>query len=300
MELHPILDLGVSPNPGLWYVMSALGDHPSVRVGHTLTYIPSSSGHSGKVYVIGGANPSTTFGEVYVLNLETFSWDTCDHPGLKPRYEHSAFVSSSDPEKIYVFGGADQSHNHGDIQVYDTRARSWSVVTPGGTPPSPRTYHNAVCRGDHFIVYSGGQSGSDPVGDRQIHCYSIAENLWSMLTVHGDSPKPRHGHLVATIGSKVIVHGGMSGSTFYDDLHVLDLDRCCWIKIKQKKGSPSARAAHSGAVLGKDLYIFGGMNREGALDDFYKLDTGQCLLMCLLYVHKYKSYLCTSVHICSY
>ena len=270
------MDLGVSPNPGLWYVLSALGDHPSVRVGHTLTYIPSHGGHSGKVYVIGGANPNSTFGETYVLNLATFSWDICDHPGLKPRYEHSAFIPASQSESIYVFGGANQSGNHSDVQVYDSVARTWSVVTPDGIGPSPRTYHNATACGDRFVVYSGGQSAADPVGDRQVYCYDATSNIWSTLNIRGDSPKPRQGHLVVSVGNRIIIHGGMSGPTFYDDLHILDLGKSCWTKVKQKRGFPSARAAHSGVVLGTDLYIFGGMNRDGALDDLYRLDTGLC------------------------
>ena len=37
MELHPILEESVDPSPNLWYVVSAFGDRPSLRVGHTAT-----------------------------------------------------------------------------------------------------------------------------------------------------------------------------------------------------------------------------------------------------------------------
>ena len=83
MELHPIFDKTTSPNPGLWYVVSALGECPSQRVGHTATYMPGPDGHGGHVYVIGGANPSGPFSDTYVLNLDTLSWDILDAPGLK-------------------------------------------------------------------------------------------------------------------------------------------------------------------------------------------------------------------------
>ncbi|XP_041368725.1 rab9 effector protein with kelch motifs-like [Gigantopelta aegis] len=77
---------------------------------------------------------------------------------------------------------------------------------------------------------------------------------------------------MAAVGDKIFVHGGMAGSTFYDDLDVLDLSKNLWVNVKRKKTYPSARAGHGSLVCGTDLYIFGGMNRDGALDDTYKLD----------------------------
>lgn len=275
MELHPIFDKETFPNSKLWYVVSAVGDSPSVRVGHTCTYIPGPEGTDGKVYVIGGANPSGPFAEVFVLDLQSLSWDTIDAPGFKARYEHSAFVPESEPHKIYVFGGADQSGNHNDIQVLDTRSKTWEMVTPSGSAPSPRTYHTTVCVGDRFVVYSGGHQGSDPVGDRQVHVFNAASCAWSTLNVRGDPPKPRHGHIAHAVGHKVYIHGGMSGPAFYDDLHVLDVDACTWRSVKQKRVRPPARAAHASCAHHTDIYVFGGMNRDGALDDTWKLDTSE-------------------------
>ncbi|XP_041370079.1 rab9 effector protein with kelch motifs-like [Gigantopelta aegis] len=274
MELHPILDVDTAPNPGWWYVLSTLGDSPSERVGHTATYIKGSHGNdAGKVYIIGGANPSSVFGDTYVLDLNTLQWDTVDGAGLRARYEHMAFVPESQPNKIYIFGGADQAGNMNDIQCLDTTTNVWSTITVMGTPPPARTYHTVPVCGDKLIVYSGGHSGSDPVGDRQVHCFDANTSSWVMINVRGDSPKPRHGHVMAAVGDKIFVHGGMAGSTFYDDLHVLDLSKNSWVNVKRKKTYPSARAGHGSLVCGTDLYIFGGMNRDGALDDTYKLDT---------------------------
>ena len=276
MELHPYLEKNLAPNPGLWYVLSARGDCPNLRVGHTCNYVPGPDGYGGKIYVVGGANPDGSFGETYVLDLNSMSWDTLEGPGLRPRYEHSAFIPQSQPNKVYIFGGADQGGNHNDVQMLDIDTKTWSTVTPRGTSkaPSARTYHTTACAGDKFIVYSGGQSGSDPVGDRQVHCFDSQNQTWTMLNVRGNPPKPRHGHLQLVVGNKLYFHGGMSGTTFYDDLHVLDLDKNSWSGVKSKKVFPCARAAHGGFVCGSDIYVFGGMNRDGALDDMYKLDTG--------------------------
>ena len=291
MELHPFLELDTRPNAGWWYVMTTAGDCPSLRVGHTAVYVRGKApGDAGRVYVIGGANPSGPFGEAHVLDLNTRTWDTVDCPGLRPRYEHAAFVPACHPDRIYVFGGANQAGNMNDVQVLDTAAGSWSTLTPSasGAAPSPRTHHTTAAVGDKLIVYSGGHTGADPVGDRQVHCFDASTEAWSVLTVRGDSPKPRHGHAMAAVGVKVFLHGGMAGSTFYDDLHVLDLERNTWVSVKRKRTSPCARAAHAMVACGSDVFVFGGMNREGALDDLHKLDTSQfvlslslCVFLCI-------------------
>ena len=277
MELHPILDVDTAPNPGWWYVLSTIGDSPSERVGHTATYIKGSSEtDAGKVYVIGGANPSSVFCDTYVLDLNTLQWDTVDGTGFRARYEHVAFVPESQPTKIYIFGGADQAGSMNDVQRLDVVTHAWTTVSVSGTPPPPRTYHTVPVRGDRLVVYSGGHSGSDPVGDRQVHCFDAQSESWAVVSVRGDSPKPRHGHVMVAVGDRVFVHGGMAGATFYDDLHVLDLAKSAWVNVKRRKVYPSARAGHGSLVCGTDLYIFGGMNKDGALDDTYKLDTGEC------------------------
>jgi N-acetylneuraminic acid mutarotase len=276
MELHPFLEHDTRPNAGWWYVMTTTGEHPSMRVGHTAVHVcGASDGDAGRVYVIGGANPSGPFCETFVLDLNSRCWDTVDSPGLRPRYEHAAFVPASKAGKIYVFGGANQAGNMNDIQVLDTDTNVWTTLNPAGTAPAPRTHHTTACVGDKLIVYSGGHTGADPVGDRQVHCFDAAREEWTVVAVRGDPPKPRHGHAMAAVGSKVLVHGGMAGATFYDDLHVLDLDRQAWSAVKKKRAFPCARAAHAMMAVGSDVYVFGGMNRQGALDDLHKLDTSE-------------------------
>ncbi|KAL5012726.1 hypothetical protein ScPMuIL_011277 [Solemya velum] len=274
MELHPILDKGVVPNKGLWYVLATEGSCPSMRVGHTCTYLKGErTGDNGKLYVIGGADPSGSFQETYVLDMNTLNWERLESTDFQARYEHTAIVPSSQKENIYVFGGANQAGNLNSVQKFETLSKSWSYPPVSGNSPSPRTFHTTVSVGDRMFIYSGGQSGSDPVSDRSVHVFDTASTTWSVLSVRGDSPKPRHGHVMVAIGNKIYLHGGMAGQTFYDDLHLLDLDKSLWVHVKRKKVYPSARAGHGACSVGDSLYIFGGMNRDGALADMYKLDT---------------------------
>lgn len=46
---------------------------------------------------------------------------------------------------------------------------------------------------------------------------------WSCPTTSGAAPAPRQGHILAVVGSKLFVHGGMAGQEIFSDLHTLDL-----------------------------------------------------------------------------
>jgi len=275
MDLHPYLEPCTLPSPKMWYILSTSGEHPAVRVGHACIHIPGSSQSNGHLYVTGGANPSGTFSDMFCLDLDSFVWQKYPADGFSGRYEHTVFRSSSNTTKFYVFGGADCNGNRNDVQECDIASKTWSTLEPSGVAPPARTFHNGACVGDRLIVYSGGEKGAEPVMDKNTYAFEIAERCWSVLKLHGDAPKPRHGHLMAAVGNRLFLHGGMSGSSFFDDLHVLDLDRNSWSCAKVKSAKPSRRAAHGGFVRGTDVFAFGGMNGSGALNDMFTLNTGK-------------------------
>jgi len=230
-----------------------------------------------KVLIVGGANPSECFSDVHTLDTNTLSWNLLTPPGFNSRYEHISFIPSSQPDRVYVLAGATQESNiaEGFVQYFDLKTEKWISVKASGTAPSPRTHHTTASCGDCVYVFSGGKSGAEPVQDRQVYSYDVSSNSWSSLSISGESPSPRHGHSLTVIANKIYCFGGMAGSKFYNDLHILDLEKGCWITPKIKKRNlPEPRAAHAAVTEGTNLYIFGGMSKEGmALDDLWKLDT---------------------------
>jgi len=278
MELHPIIDStdSLPLTPGLWYVASCDSGAvaPSARVGATCTFNPA-----GKcVNVIGGADPDGAHADVFCLRMKgNFGWEGGKQEGLKARYEHAAFTAASYPKSVFIFGGADVNGNSNSIQMFDVESGRWSTPSVSGSPPSPRTYRvsHSACRGDRFYVFSGGDTGSQPVGDRQLHCFDASTMSWQTLCARGTSPKPRHGHSLIVLGGKVVIFGGMSGHTFYNDLAFYDLDTHEWTAQKStKSGWPSSRAGHGAVVIDdQKMVVFGGMSGQGALDDLWVLDS---------------------------
>lgn len=60
--------------------------------------------------------------------LDTHEWDIPDWEGLQARYEHCSFVSESDPESLWVFGGAEQSATRNSVQVLHTTGDYCTVL----------------------------------------------------------------------------------------------------------------------------------------------------------------------------
>lgn len=52
-----------------------------------------------------------------------------------------------------------------------------------------------------------------------------ASSTWSQPETQGRHPPVRHGHIIATVGSKVYIHGGMAGDKFLNDLYSLDTSK---------------------------------------------------------------------------
>lgn len=134
MELFPIYDQNSTVTANIWYSVSGLGECPSMRVGHTIVHDNSNNtddqegSKKGKLYVIGGANPSGSFNDVYVLDMNTLSWDKCDEmsctdaggPFEKGRYEHASFKMIQDDRlRVYIFGGSNEDGSLNDMLEFD-------------------------------------------------------------------------------------------------------------------------------------------------------------------------------------
>ncbi|KAG7232401.1 hypothetical protein INR49_008890 [Caranx melampygus] len=276
MEVLPVLDPLIKPKQGLWYSLTPTGSAPCESVGHTCTFIKSEEGGKGRILIVGGANPSGSFSHSQIINLDNHEWDIPDWEGLEARYEHCSFVPESYPQSLWVFGGAQQSGNHGSIQNIQLKdsGTQWKDVSVKGTPPCPRTYHtNSSCLGDRMYVFSGGEAGATPVSDQKLHVFDAVTSTWSQPETQGRHPPARHGHIIVAVGSKIYIHGGMAGDKFHNDIYSLDTGSMKWETVRAKGDIPPGVAAHSAVVLGKNIYIFGGMTADGASNSMYRFNT---------------------------
>ncbi|KAM3874501.1 rab9 effector protein with kelch motifs [Diretmus argenteus] len=278
MEFLPVLDPQDKPRKGIWYSLIPRGSGPGVSVGHTSTYIPSGDGGKGQIIIVGGANPSGSFSQSHVINLDNYEWDIPEWEGLEARYEHCSFVPESCPQSLWVFGGAQQNGNRNciqNLQLSDSGSQ-WKNVLVNGEPPSPRTYHtNSACVGDRLYVFSGGEAGAAPVSDPTLHVFDVVSSSWSRPETQGKHPPARHGHIIVAVGSRIYIHGGMAGDKLDSDVYMLDTGSMKWEKVQAKGDIPPGVASHSAVVLGRNIFIFGGMTAEGASNSMHRFNTAK-------------------------
>ncbi|XP_051492982.1 rab9 effector protein with kelch motifs isoform X1 [Apus apus] len=267
----PLLEPGGRPGRGKWYRLSPRGDRPRGRVGHGCLFLPG--GGTGRVLLVGGADPAGAFADAHFVELGALRWAAAGWAGLRPRYEHATFLPAG-PARLWVFGGAHPAGNRSCVQALDPEIGTWESPEVGGEQPLPRTFHSSSAAvGDCLYVFGGGHRGAEPVQDQQLHVFDTATLTWSQPDTRGDPPSPRQGHVVAAVGTKLFIHGGLAGDVFYDDLFCIDTTDRRWVKIPATGEVPGGRASHSSAVFREHLYIFGGIGPEGALSTTYKYHT---------------------------
>ncbi|ROL53865.1 Rab9 effector protein with kelch motifs [Anabarilius grahami] len=220
-------------------------------------------------------SPSPTIYQINSITGKPLShsheWEIPEWAGLQARYEHCSFVPESDPQSLWVFAGAEKSGNRNCVQVLRMSDGLWKTVQVKGSPPTVRTYHtNSACVGDRLFVFSGGDAGAAPVTDPQVHVFDSVTATWTQPESTGKPPAPRHGHVIAAVGTDVYIHGGMSGETFHNDMFLLNTETMKWEKVKAKGEIPPGVAAHSSVSFGKNIFIFGGLTSEGASNSMYK------------------------------
>jgi hypothetical protein len=166
------------------------------------------------VIVFGGLveDPFQLFDDVWALELSgTPVWRELKPAGAKPaaRMQHSAIYDPTG-HRMIVFGGqAGQRQN--DVWALGLEGEEeWSPMATGGTPPSARYGHSAVCdiARNRMIVF-GGSNNQQIVGD--VWSLDLGPNpTWSELDPMGSPPPPSidHAAIYDPVQQRMAVFGG--------------------------------------------------------------------------------------------
>ncbi|CAA0841353.1 Serine/threonine-protein phosphatase BSL2 [Striga hermonthica] len=125
---------------------------------------------------------------------------------------------------------------------------------------------------------SAGSAGIRLAGaTADVHCYDVLTNKWSRITPIGEPPTPRAAHVATTVGTMVVIQGGIGPAGLSaEDLHVLDLtqQRPRWHRVVVQGPGPGPRYGHVMALVGQRyLMAIGGNDGKRPLADVWALDT---------------------------
>jgi len=108
---------------------------PSARSGHSAVM------HNDCMYIFGGWDGKTSFGDMHQFNFVTNSWAEIPKQEFtpSPRRTHVAFVNR---DKMFIFGGFDESRpaeSFNELFSFDFVEKKWSLVSCKGDLPSGRS-----------------------------------------------------------------------------------------------------------------------------------------------------------------
>lgn len=201
------------------------------------------------IYVHGGGSGSTRFGNTVSFNPSNNAIVT-----LATGLAMTAASAVVYDNKMYVFGG-NTTVTSNALRYYNPIDNTWNTVTPNGTLPLTRYYHDAVVINSKMYVVSGGSFATGLTWAKTLDVYDFASNTW-------EAPIPLtfgvYAYAIARIGKRIYVAGGVeeaNGGTYVDTLRIYDTDTKAWTL-----GNPQFKkiAYQQGAVDSNQLYCFGG------------------------------------------
>lgn len=194
-----------------WHSLNTSGA-PAARRFHQAVWSPNT----GRMYVWGGADGSTYYGDGAYFNADLLHWgamSTTSDP--TPRARHTMTrIEWQGGDYLAVWGGSTDSSIFGNGSVYSVASNSWQPMSTSGDP-SHRERHSAVflpgpSNNLYRLAIWGGFDGSYTVTTGAL--YDFANNHWSPMTVSG-APSSRQGHTAVLAHYRMLVWGGYSGTS---------------------------------------------------------------------------------------
>ncbi|MDZ7744294.1 MAG: LamG-like jellyroll fold domain-containing protein [Candidatus Saccharibacteria bacterium] len=219
--------------------------------------------YNGYMYILGGWDGSSTFGDVYYVLINgdgtLGSWSATESLTTPRRY-HEAVAHNG---YIYVLGGQNASNTRlNDVQYAEIQADgtlgAWAGA--GAKFTNARHVHTAVAYNDHLYIAGGSTSGGLT---NNVQYASINQdgtiNAWrdtaSLVTA-------RSFHSMAADGGYLYVTGGNSNldSTEYAQIKS---DGSLGEWIDDSSSFTTARGGHTSVVDNGNIYIVGGGSTGG-------------------------------------
>ena len=151
-------------------------------------------------------------------------------------------------------------------------AQTWRQLQATGELPGPRRDHSLTASADGSLAYLfGGRSDAGDLGD--LWSYDTAQGTWTRIEA-GDAPAARFGHNAAfdSATNRLLVFGGQSGPTFFDDVWAFDPATSAWSLLASGGPAPRYGAASAFDAIAARFFVSHGFTNQGRFDDTWAFD----------------------------
>ncbi|KAL3117101.1 hypothetical protein niasHT_007504 [Heterodera trifolii] len=210
-----------------------------------------------------------------------FSWHFVegDHL-LSERCSHSACFHPRHCA-VYIFGGCTNTYTaFNDLWLFDLSRREWERVMVARPPlPSPKALASMVRFGDNLLLFGGfSKSSMNPIHQtntfyNELHLFNTASTCWEEIISENTAPHLA-GHSASIVSNFMLVFGGSMGSSYNNNVYVLDLVRRIWNMPTIPGPCPPPRYGHSQVLLdNRHLVVIGGCGGPNLMySDVWLLD----------------------------
>lgn len=228
--------------------------------------------HEGKIYVLGaftdGFPDETPVPHVYIYDPESDSWEK--GPEIPEGRRRGAAGAVSYNGKIYLVGGIQNGHIDGHVRwldVFDPDTGEWEQLA---NAPRFRDHFQAAVVGDKLYA-AGGRRTSHATGRTleltipEVDVYDFSTGTWTPLPPSGDLPAERAGTTAITVGNRLVILGGESGSQVeaHSEVEVYNPETGEWYAL-----APMNTGRHGTQAIVHDgkIYIAAGSETRGATE----------------------------------
>ncbi|KDP23494.1 hypothetical protein JCGZ_23327 [Jatropha curcas] len=253
-----------------WIAPPISGQRPKARYEHDAAIIQD------KMYIYGGNHNGRYLNDLHVLDLRSWAWSKVDAK-IEEESDGSKTPATITPcaghslipweNKLLTIAGHTKDPSESiQVKVFDPQTRCWSTLKTYGKAPVSRGGQSVSLVGTSLVIFGGQDAKRSLLND--LHILDLETMTWDEIDAIGVPPSPRSDHAAAVHAERyLLIFGGGSHATCFNDLHVLDLQAMEWTRPTQQGEIPSPRAGHAGVTVGENWFIVGGGDNKSGVSE---------------------------------
>ncbi|KAH1192147.1 Acyl-CoA-binding domain-containing protein 4 [Glycine max] len=250
-----------------WVAPPVSGQRPKARYEHGAAVVQD------KLYIYGGNHNGRYLNDLHVLDLRSWTWSKIEAEVVESTNSSSITFPCAGhslipwENKLLSIAGHTKDPNESiQVKVFDLPNATWSTLKTYGKPPVSRGGQSVTFVGTSLVIFGGEDAKRTLLND--LHILDLETMTWDEIDAVGVPPSPRSDHAAAVhVERYLLIFGGGSHATCYNDLHVLDMQTMEWSRPTQLGEIPTPRAGHAGVTVGENWFIVGGGDNKSGVSE---------------------------------